>query len=404
MEEQNLIGKLLIMKTMNIKPNFSSLQREYGLDRHTIKKYWDAGGKTRKKRCKQESKYDPFIDEIKAIISKPGVNITSCYEYLKENVEGFSGTYNGFKDFLRTRQISKEKNNIAHPRFETKPGHQLQVDWKESLKLHTKNGDEINFNVFSATLGYSRLHLFEYSETRTTEDFLRCMISVLKRMGGLPHHSLTDNMAAIVSVTNGKKNKHQIIKYFEKDLNMRIVLCKVRTPETKGKVESSNRFVNWLYAYDYEFDNKDELIQIIKKIEKRCNSKVNETTHVPPIVLFEKEKEYLLPIPNKMLLESYLETCVVRVVPSTMLVNYDGKGYSVNKEYINKKVKIYPVDNKLYIYYNDDLIATHDISSSFINYRKEDYLGALADRNFFADDMSIEQRAKENLSLLSSIK
>jgi len=34
---KNLMGELLIMKTYSIKPNFSALSREYGLDRHTIK-------------------------------------------------------------------------------------------------------------------------------------------------------------------------------------------------------------------------------------------------------------------------------------------------------------------------------------------------------------------------------
>lgn len=35
--QANLIGELKIMKELNIKPNFSSLQRQYNVDRHTIK-------------------------------------------------------------------------------------------------------------------------------------------------------------------------------------------------------------------------------------------------------------------------------------------------------------------------------------------------------------------------------
>ena len=37
----NLIGQINIFKTMNIKPNFSELSRIYGIDRRTIKKYYD---------------------------------------------------------------------------------------------------------------------------------------------------------------------------------------------------------------------------------------------------------------------------------------------------------------------------------------------------------------------------
>lgn len=34
----NLVGELKLMKELNIKPNFSDLQRKYDIDRHTIKK------------------------------------------------------------------------------------------------------------------------------------------------------------------------------------------------------------------------------------------------------------------------------------------------------------------------------------------------------------------------------
>lgn len=32
---RNLLGELRIMKDYGIKPNYSALQREYGIDRHT---------------------------------------------------------------------------------------------------------------------------------------------------------------------------------------------------------------------------------------------------------------------------------------------------------------------------------------------------------------------------------
>lgn len=41
---KNLIGELRFMKDLNIKPNFSEMSREYGIDRHTIKKYYDNDG------------------------------------------------------------------------------------------------------------------------------------------------------------------------------------------------------------------------------------------------------------------------------------------------------------------------------------------------------------------------
>ena len=46
---QNLIGELLIFMNMNVKLNFSKLQRKYGVDRHKISKYWKHEGKPQRK-------------------------------------------------------------------------------------------------------------------------------------------------------------------------------------------------------------------------------------------------------------------------------------------------------------------------------------------------------------------
>ena len=40
------------MKDYGIKPNYSALQREYGIDRHTIKKYYNNDGIPKRKNRK----------------------------------------------------------------------------------------------------------------------------------------------------------------------------------------------------------------------------------------------------------------------------------------------------------------------------------------------------------------
>ena len=398
--EINIFGELTIMKQLDMKPNFSELSRKYGIDRHTIKKYYKEGGKIIKRRKEKFSKYDLYADEISKTINKPGVNIKATFEFLKDKYPELDWNYNGLKDFINRHQLKDSNNLKAHVRFETGPGEELQVDWKESLKLHNRTGNEYLFNIFSATLSYSREHLFVYSLTRTTEDFIRCLIDVLKRTG-LPKRILTDNMGAIVSIRNGSKHKHPKIVAFEKDIGIKIKLCKPRSPETKGKDESANRFINWVKPYDYEFDNESELIQIIQRIESKCNQEINKTTGMPPIALFAKEKEYLSDIPNKLLLESYLQDVYETVVPSTMLVSYKGKGYSVPINYINKKVKMYPIDNELYIYFKDELITTHTIGNLSFNYKEEHYIQGLA--THFDNGNEIETVAKKNLERLRTL-
>ncbi|KAF2955469.1 transposase [Marinitoga sp. 38H-ov] len=77
-----------------------------------------------------------------------------------------------------------KKNKKGHPRFETLPGIQAQVDWKENMKLHDKNGNEYEFNVFNYKLGYSR---YCYRSSKTQQDVFECLINSFKATGGVPH-------------------------------------------------------------------------------------------------------------------------------------------------------------------------------------------------------------------------
>ena len=261
----------------------------------------------------------------------------------------------------------------------------------------------IQFELFAATFSYFRYHFFLYSRSKTTEDFLRCLIDVLYMSGGMPKRILTDNMTAVVSINNGTRQKHPIIKQFESDIGIHIQLCKVRHPYTKGKVESSNRFVEWLKPYDGELESEGELIEVIKKFNQQINEETNQTTGMPPVVLMKKEIEHLQPIPNKILMDTYIQDVNVQKVPETLLVTYKGHGYSVSKKLMGKRVKLVPVANQLYIYFNTKLQCVHKISSSKFNYKKDHYCEALRSTVKGGSDKEIEKRAEQNLALLDKI-
>ena len=82
----NLIGELYIMDQMGIKPNYSELSRQYGVDRHTVKKYHINGG-IQRKIPERKSKFDPYYDEMVELVSRPGISIKAAYEYLRHKYE-----------------------------------------------------------------------------------------------------------------------------------------------------------------------------------------------------------------------------------------------------------------------------------------------------------------------------
>lgn len=403
---QGLRGDFAILKTEGLQPNFSALSRQYGLDRHTIAKYWN-DGMVQPVCIARSSKYDPYFDEIKEKAESVSCTKMALFKYFEKKYaeDGVFTCYSSFAHYLQGKELQKKVDMKLHPRYESAPGHQLQLDWKENLRMILKSGEVIEYNLFVATFGYSRFHYYIYSKTKTTEDFLRCLIEVLRKAGGIPDRLVTDNMSAVVNVNGKGKTKLPIIKEFEKDIGVKIHLCKVRTPQTKGKVESANRFVNWIEPYNYELESEDELIETIRRFNDDVNNTVNQTTCIPPVKLIKKEMEHLKPISNTILLESYISDVLTQTVPSTLLVRYAGSEYSVPKEFIGKRVKLVPIDNKLYIYHNMTLITIHDISHHRINYHEQDYFGAMQEvmPSRLSDD-EIRQRSVENLELFGQLE
>ena len=403
---QNVRGELMRCKYEGIKPNMSEIGRICNMDRRTVKKIYDQllNGEEKPPRKKRLSKLVKYDDLIVEKLSIPGNNKKATYMFIVVNVDNDIGSYSNFRKYVNNHlkdRIEIEKNKKIHLRFETEYGKQLQFDWKGPITLHTKSGEEIQFYIFSATLGASRYRKYVYNKFMTLEIVERCLIETFEFINGVPKECLTDNMSSIVNYSENAFTTE--FKNFAKDMGFIPKKCKVKSPETKGKDESCNRFVNWLLPYDYEFSNEEELIEIVKKINILVNNEVSQTTGMLPSVLFTKEKEYLQPLPNKKIIDSYLDTMIPAKVSNGLLVNYKGRQYSVPQKYINQTVKLNEIDNKLYIYYNKKLITIHDISSTKINYKEEHYKDALATVIPYKSAEEIEKLTKKNLELLGRL-
>lgn len=396
----NLKGARTCLETLDMKPNYSELGRIYGIDRRTAKKkYLGIENKTQREKY---SILDQYIDIIKEKCNIPGTTKKSVYKYIQMNIDENIGTYSNFNKYVnKNNEIIFIKNKTAHVLFETDYGVQLQFDWKGPIHLHTKDSTIIEFYIFSTTLGASRFHTFIYSKFMTLESVEKCLIESFKMIGGVPKECLTDNMSSIVNYS--QHDFTTSFKTFSKDMGFIPKHCKVNSPETKGKDESCNRFMNWLLPYDYEFNEENELIEIIKKLNKEINKEVNQSTNMPPVVLFEKEKEYLQPLPTETIIDKYLDSLIPVKVQNTMLFHYKGSKYSVPKKYINKTLKVKEIDNKLYVYYNRELIKTHNISNQKINYDQKDYVEGLSSSLYYKEQQEIDDLAKHNLELLNKI-
>ena len=400
---KNIISELrkefTMLENFEMKPNFSYLGKKYGLDPRTVKKYYEgyAGKPTTRNKPSTLDSFDSVIEEK---MSLDGIKLSSLYFYLK-NEKDYKGSYSALTYYIRKKDKYNKKPGKAHMRYETGIGEQLQFDWVEDITMISKYGEEFNFNVFSSELSYSRMHYFNYSKHKTKEDVLVNLINSFKYFGGITESVLTDNMSSIVNTK--KLTFCTEFNAFAKDMGMKANKCKIRHPFTKGKVEVRNKFIKWLIPYNHDFGTEEDLIEIIKKINIDVNNRVNSTTNMKPILLYQKEKEYLKPLPNNQILEHYMNLSVAVTVQNTSLITYKGSQYSVPPKFINKTLKVKEIDNKLYIYDNTDLIGIHDISDNKINYKEEHYMECLKESMPDKSDNYIEELSKKNLDLFNEI-
>jgi len=392
---KKLIVQLRILKELNLKPNYSALAREYGCDRRTVKKYNDGYSGGNMKRNKS-SKLDKYFEIIKEKLEYKGIHIKSVYEFLCDGYDkDVIGTYSNFHKYVVRHKLLINKQPKKTVRFETLPGKQAQVDWKEDMRLISKHGEVFEFSVLNFKLGNSRYVYFEYRKEKSREDVYECLINAFKFIGGVPEEILFDNMATVVD-TNTKMINSKF-EAFSKDMGFRAKKCRVRRPETKGKVETANKFIEWIIPYNNEFEDEKELIDIIYMINSKVNANVNQTTRVTPNLLFQKEKEYLLPLPKESILNNYTKKMNKYLVYPDSLINFNGKKYSVPSKYIGQRVLAQQVEQYLYIYFNTFLIGKHYLDDKIFNYEKELYKELLS--LTIKDEQKLEKYTNDNLKI-----
>ena len=396
----------ILFKIMNYREiNKSFLARKYGVDRHTIARHINKVNGEIKERKARSCCILEYKDEIIERL-KEGNSIKSIYmSILNRTTYDKLKSYSNFKQYVKRHfndYLIEGKQQEAKYRYETPPGQQLQFDWVTPLSLHLTNGELIPFSIWNGTLGYSREHCFKVTEGITENDFKMCLIQNLISIGGVPKEALTDNMSAIVAIRGDSKYVHPTVTQFMKDLGIKLVLCKPRKPETKGKVEVSNKYQEWLDPYDYKFATKADLFRGIEEILNQSNYQINSETKIAPVVLFKKEKGTLGPLPSIEILKSYMTGLIEKTVNVSALIDYKNAKYGVPSNYINKKVLI-KEEGKNIIIYDQHLmqLAFYDKSDSGIHYAKGLYTVAKMQNE---SEEAYNERIENNLKQLARMQ
>lgn len=204
-----------------------------GICERTVRNYLKQMPQARRSP-KRPSKLDPYkpiiVDQLE---ENPSFNGELIFERIMRM--GYTGQKTVMKAF-----IAKTRHRIAATavqRFETEPGRQAQVDWKEFGK-QAVDGRETRLYAFVMVLGYSRKPFVRFTTDMRQSTLLVCHELAFAHFGGVPEEVLYDNMrTAFQPDQEGQWRPAKRLAALAVHYGFVPKRCRVRRPETKGKVE-----------------------------------------------------------------------------------------------------------------------------------------------------------------------
>ena len=387
--------------------NKSELARRFNCDPRTVDRYLKIiSGELAPERTSRV--YISLLDDYKSIVIDKvdnfGSTAMAVYKFIQK--KGYKGKYSTVADF-----VSKHKNveiKKATIRFETTPGLQAQVDWKEDLTLISKHGEVFKINIFLMVLGYSRVKFLKVTDSRDQRTLFSCIIDAFQYFGGVPREILFDNMKTVIDRSKTSFTQvefNSTFKHFADQSGFKPIACRPYRPQTKGKVEALAKLTNRLTVYNGEFEEYSELEKIVEDFMEEINNEVSQATNQIPSKLLSKDKEYFKPLPSLDSLCSYVYREKEYKVTKESMINYKGKKYSVPTKYIGLKLNIIETsDGNISIYYNSDFIVCHALSDIKYNYKAGHMYEILkSDACKHLSDEQIDNFIKQNMTLMDSL-
>ncbi|NLX77119.1 MAG: IS21 family transposase [Clostridiaceae bacterium] len=337
--------------------SISEVARMTGMSRNTIRKYLRNGEQVHKaKGRKRQSKLDPYKTAIGELMETGIYNAHTIFERIREM--GYDGGITILKDYIKPLRPPALKFETAVRRYETKPGKQAQMDWG-ILKYKDKKGRLCKIACFVMVLGYSRMRYVEFSRRCDAASLLRCMVNAFEYFNGIPDTVLTDRMKTVViSSDHGKPVWQEAFEKFAAEMGFVPKLCRVRRPQTKGKVERLVHFVRDSFMAGRRFvDFGDLQAQVIAWCNE-VNHRIHGTTGERPVDLWKDEKLHTLP-PASILNQYQWEE---RKVARDSFISFNGARYGVNWNYCGQSVRVRQRGDKVTIVSTDgEILYIHDV-------------------------------------------
>jgi hypothetical protein len=231
--------------------------------------------------------------------------------------------------------VRKQLAIQAVMRFETEPARQAQVDWKEFGK-QIVDSVETKLYAFVMVLGYSRKAFVRFTTRMDQATLLACHTLAFEYFGGIPHEVLYDNMrTAFTWDEEGAFKPTLRLLTLAVHYGFSPKHCRVRRPETKGKVERTIGYLGHNFWPRIDGSNlslealNSDVMSWLSIIDEKPLADFNESRQER----FAREKPILKTLP---LLPFDARREIPLGVNRESMVTYETNCYSVPPEYIGQ--------------------------------------------------------------------
>ncbi len=236
----------------------------------------------------------PFREKIIEWIEVEGLSAKRIHQDLVSEFN-FTGSYQSVKRYVR--KLSS-KGVLPYRHMETVPGMEAQVDFGQGAWI-LENGQKKRPHLFCITLSHSRESYQEAVWRQTTENYIRALENAFRHFGGVPETLVIDNLRAAVKNPDwfDPELNPKIIE-FSKHYNTVVLPTKPYTPEHKGKVESTVKYVQDNALKGRIFSSLAEQNKYLRNWNKNvAGTRIHGTTKCQVRKAFEEEKPHLQELP-----------------------------------------------------------------------------------------------------------
>ncbi len=297
------------------------------------------------------SKLDPYKPDIDSILDGHAyVPATVILRKIRE--KGYDGGSTIMRDYIGTKKVVNQK---AFIRFESPPGKQMQIDWGYFGTISYGNAKK-KLYAFAITESFSRMLYIEFTHSQKQAVLHQCLLNAFNFFGGTPQEVVVDNMVTAVIERQGRVVRfNESFFDFLRPLKVTPVACNVRSPQEKGKIERSIKYIrqNFWPLRDIK-DLADANSQVRKWLDETANARIHGGTGEKPAERFSTVR--LSPLPEH--LPDCRDTISV-MAHKDFAVRYDNNFYTVPPWTVGKQL-ILKADNEIIsIFYKDKPVAVH---------------------------------------------